>query len=151
MSTTAARRRALRSIILERSVGSQTELVELLAGRGHPVTQATVSRDLQVIGAMKDAAGDRYVLADRPDPDEARASLARALDEFVETIQPTGHLVVLRTPPGAAHVVAAAVDNARIAGVLGTVAGDDTVLVVASERVSGRGIAHKLEEIGAGA
>ncbi len=59
--------------------------------------------------------------------------------------------MVLRTPPGAAQVVAAAVDNARVPGILGTVAGDDTVLVVASEPVSGRGIAHKLEEIGAGA
>ena len=148
MSTTAARRRIIRSLILEHSIGSQAELVEILGEKGHEVTQATVSRDLHVIGAVKHD-GDHYVLGGRSDPDEAIAYLARTVDEFVESIQASGNLVVLRTPPGAAQVVAAAIDGARLPEVVGTVAGDDTILVIASERASGRGLASRLEDTGA--
>ena len=148
MSATAARRRVIRSIIAERPVSSQGELVELLAEQGHSVTQATVSRDLQVIGATK-SAGDHYVLVGRTDADEARAALARAIDEFVEGIRSSGPLIVLHTPPGAAQVVAAAIDNAGVPGVIGSVAGDDTVLVVTSDDHTGAGVAGALEEIGA--
>lgn len=148
MSATAARRRVIRTLIADRPVSSQGELVELLAEQGHMVTQATVSRDLQVIGATK-AAGDHYVLVGRTDADEAHAALARAIDEFVEAIGFSGTLVVLRTPPGAAQVVAAAIDNAQVEGILGSVAGDDTVLVVASEEQTGEGVAGVLEQIGA--
>ena len=148
MSTSAARRRVIRSLIVDRPVTSQSELVDLLGSRGYVVTQATVSRDLQTIGAVK-ADGDRYVLGERMDPDEARAALARIIDEFVESMVPSGNLVVLHTPPGAAQVVAAAIDNAHLDGVLGTVAGDDTILVVAGEQVAGGGVAAELERIGA--
>lgn len=148
MSTTAARRRLIRTLIDTETVTSQSELVELLAARGHLVTQATVSRDLQVLGAVK-ADDDRYVLVDRPEVGEARETLARAVDEFVEVIVPSGNLVVLHTPPGAAHVVAAALDRSGLDVVAGTVAGDDTVLVVAAEPASGREVAHVIEQIGA--
>jgi transcriptional regulator of arginine metabolism len=74
--------------------------------------------------------------------------LARSIDEFVESITASGPLVVLRTPPGAAQVVAAAIDNASVQGVLGTVAGDDTIIVVASEAITGGGVASNLEQIG---
>lgn len=146
MSTTAARRRLLRTLIDGEIVTSQSELVELLAAHGHAVTQATVSRDLQVIGAVK-AEDDRYVLADRPGG--GRESLARIVDEFVEAITPSGNLVVLHTPPGAAHIVAAALDRSGLAAVAGTVAGDDTVLVVAAEPAAGRDVARILEQMGA--
>lgn len=148
MSSTASRRRVIRGLILERSIGSQAELVERLAERGYEVTQATVSRDLHVIGAVKHD-GDHYVLGGRSDPDEVVAYLARTIDEFVESIQASGNLVVLRTPPGAAQVVAAAIDGARLPEVVGTVAGDDTILVIASEKSSGRTLASKLEDTGA--
>lgn len=127
---------------------SQSELVDLLASRGHAVTQATVSRDLQVVGAVK-AGDERYKLADRADPGEALESMARAVDEYVEAITPSGNLVVLHTPPGAAHIVAAALDRAGLEAVAGTVAGDDTVLVVAAEPASGRDVARILEHMGA--
>jgi len=146
VSTTAARRRLLRTLIDGEIVTSQSELVELLAAHGHAVTQATVSRDLQVIGAVK-AEDDRYVLADRPGG--GRESLARIVDEFVEAITPSGNLVVLHTPPGAAHIVAAALDRSGLAAVAGTVAGDDTVLVVAAEPAAGRDVARILEQMGA--
>jgi transcriptional regulator of arginine metabolism len=147
MPTTAARRRALRSLLEERAPTSQAELVSLLAGRGFRVTQATVSRDLRALGAGKGRDG-RYRLGGG-NPDEALDALGRVIDEFVSFVGSSGNLVVLKTPPGAAQVVAAAIDAAGLNGVLGTVAGDDTVLVVASEQVTGRGLAHKLEEIGA--
>lgn len=148
MSTTAARRRLIRNLILDRVIHSQAELVELLAAQDHMVTQATVSRDLQVIGAAKHG-NDRYLIGGRIAADEARAYLARTVDEFVESIQASGNLVVLRTPPGAAQVVAAAIDGAALSDVLGTVAGDDTVVVVASERSSGQQLALVLEDTGA--
>jgi transcriptional regulator of arginine metabolism len=118
-----------------------------LSEAGYEVTQATVSRDLQVIGAGK-VDGDSYRLTDRPDPEEALGGLARSIDEFVESIDASGPLVVLKTPPGAAQVVAAAIDNAGLEGVIGTVAGDDTILVITGESVAGRTVADKLEQIG---
>lgn len=148
MSTTAARRRIIRNLILEQAIASQAELVEILGDRGHDVTQATVSRDLHVIGAVKDG-NDRYVIGSRTDPDEAIGYLARTIDEFVESIQSSANMVVLKTPPGAAQVVAAAIDGAALPEVLGTVAGDDTILVIASERSSGRKLASILEDTGA--
>lgn len=148
MSTTAARRRAIRNLILDQAVTSQAELVELLEGRGMTVTQATVSRDLAVIGATK-ANDDRYRIGERGDPDEAVSYLGRTIDEFVESIQSSGNTVVLRTPPGAAQVVASAIDGALLPEVLGTVGGDDTILVISAAADGGAALAHKFEQIGA--
>jgi transcriptional regulator of arginine metabolism len=150
MRTTAARRRALRELIESRPVGSQAELVALLAERGFVVTQSTVSRDLHALGATKNG-DDRYVLVPAGSRSEAEEALARALSEFAQEITPTGNLVVVRTPPGAAQVVAAAIDAAALGGVVGTVAGDDTILVVAAESTGGRRVAQHLEQIGASA
>ena len=145
MSTTAARRRLVRTLLTEHTVVSQQALVEILADHGHAITQATASRDLQAVGAVKDGAG--YVIAD--DRHQQATALAEAIDGFAESIVASGNLVVIGTPPGAAHLLAAAVDAAGLAGVLGTVAGDDTILVVASERVGGSNVARELERIGA--
>jgi transcriptional regulator of arginine metabolism len=147
---TAARRRLLRRFISERRVGSQQELVDLLAASGHDVTQATVSRDLDAIGAVKrkvNGGAARYEIPSEPAGDE---ELARALADFVESIEASGNVVVVRTPPGAAHLVAGAIDRADLAAVLGTVAGDDTMLVVAREPTGGHTLAAELERIGAG-
>ena len=147
MSTAAARRRLVRSLIASQDVHSQAEIVSSLKANGHEVTQATVSRDLQAIGATKND-GESYRLNDRPDPREAMRHLARSIDEFVESIVASGPLVVLKTPPGAAQVVAAAIDNAALAGVIGTVAGDDTILVIAGEAFTGSELIQQLEQIG---
>jgi transcriptional regulator of arginine metabolism len=148
MSTTAARRRVIRNLILDQAVASQAELVDLLEARGIAVTQATVSRDLAVIGATK-ANDDHYRIGERGDPDEAVAYLGRTIDEFVESIQSSGNIVVLKTPPGAAMVVASAIDGAGLPEVLGSVGGDDTILVIASAPDGAPGLAVKLEQIGA--
>lgn len=138
----------IRNLILDQAVTSQAELVELLQARGMSVTQATVSRDLAVIGAVK-ASDDHYRIGDRGDPDEAIAYLGRTIDEFVESIQASGNLVVLRTPPGAAQVVASAIDGAALPEVLGSVGGDDTIIVVSTSAEGGQSLAHTFERIGA--
>jgi transcriptional regulator of arginine metabolism len=150
---TAGRRRLLRSILTTRPVTSQQELVDLLDGGGYPVTQATVSRDLDALGAAKERGVDgvaRYIIPDRAIPDEAERAAARSIAEFVESITHSGNIVVLRTPPGAAHLVAGAIDRADLDHVLGTVAGDDTLIVVAAEHRGGSQLADDLEKIGDG-
>jgi transcriptional regulator of arginine metabolism len=150
MSTTAARRRVIRNLILDQAVTSQAELVDLLEARGMSVTQATISRDLAVIGAAK-SHDDQYRIGERGDPDEAVAYLGRTIDEFVESIQASGNLVVLKTPPGAAQVVASAIDGASLPEVLGSVGGDDTIIVVSASADGGTELAKKFEKIGANA
>jgi transcriptional regulator of arginine metabolism len=145
MSTSAARRRLIRTLLTDHVVGSQSELVELLSAHGYDITQATASRDLSAVGAVKD--GDGYVIAD-PRHTEATV-LAHAIDEFAESISASANLVVIRTPPGAAQILGAALDAAALEGVLGTVAGDDTILVITAEPVGGDAIKRLLERIGA--
>ncbi len=155
MEDSAARRRAIRRLLAEEAVPSQSALAGLLSAAGFPVTQATISRDLRSLGAVKvrdDDGGGRYLIPEGSGAGDEDAAdlLGRALAEFAQIITPTGSMVVVKTPPGAAHVVAAAIDGAVVAGVLGTVAGDDTLLVVADEKVGGWRVAKELERIGAG-
>lgn len=148
MSTTSARRRIIRSLLSEHSIQSQSEIVELLSDRGFEVTQATVSRDLSSIGARKD--GTEYRLAGDELDTGALGALSGVIDAFVESIEASSNIVVLKTPPGAAQVVAAALDRAALDGMAGCVAGDDTVMIVVGERASGRAFADQLHELGAG-
>ncbi len=138
-------------ILAEHAVTSQSQVVDLLAAEGVVATQATVSRDLEDLGAVKARmpGGDMvYVIPeqphDRPAPEE---HLKRVLGEWVVEVGHSVNLVVLRTPPGSAHVVGSAVDRAGLPGILGTVAGDDTVLVVATERAGGEAVARHLGDL----
>ena len=133
------------------SVTSQSQLVELLAADGIVATQATVSRDLEDLGAVKvRVSGGDTVYAipelpkDQPAPED---HLRRVLGEWVGEIAHSGNLVVLRTPPGSAHVVGSALDRAALDGILGTVAGDDTLIVVAAESTGGQTLASRLSEL----
>jgi transcriptional regulator of arginine metabolism len=135
-------------IVEQHPVTSQGQLVDLLAAEGVVATQATVSRDLEDLGAVKvRVAGGEPVYAipehakERVAPEE---HLRRVLGEWVVEIAHSANLVVLRTPPGSAHVVGSALDRAGLPDVLGTVAGDDTLIVVASERAGGEQVAHRL-------
>ena len=144
----ASRRRALRRLIAEHAVHSQEDLLRLLAARGHRVSQSTVSRDLEAIGAHKVQEGSgptRYAVEGLPAAHSPE--LAAALALHMTGLAASGNLVVLHTPPGTADLVALALDQAGLPGVLGTVAGDDTVLVVAAEGTSGAALAQTLEEI----
>ncbi len=133
------------------SVSSQLQLVELLASEGVVATQATVSRDLEELGAVKvRVPGGETVYAvpelprDQVAPEEY---LKRVLGDWVVEVAHSANVVVLRTPPGSAHVVGSALDRAGVEGVIGTVAGDDTVMVVASERVGGAEVARRLSSL----
>ena len=130
------------------AVTSQTALVELLARDGIPATQATVSRDLEDLGAIKvrGANGDTvYAIPELPAEQRAPEDhLRRVFGDWVVEVAHSGNLVVLRTPPGSAHVVGSALDRSRLPEVLGTVAGDDTLIVVVTEEAGGLRMATRL-------
>ena len=154
-SQTATRRRAIRRLIVDGHVASQHQIVELLAADGHHVTQATVSRDLGAIGAVKvkDPDGETHYEIDdheRFASGDAEQRLTRSFAQFVESIAHSDNLVVIHTTPGAAHLVASGIDGAGLDGALGTVAGDDTILVVAASDVGGAELQRRFELIGAG-
>lgn len=144
------RQRALVSLLHDRDVHSQEEALALLAERGIVTTQATVSRDLDEIGAVKvrGANGELvYRLSPEPVPATARERLAEVLRQFVVDVASSGNLVVLRTPPAGAGPVASAIDLAEVPGALATIAGDDTVVVVAAEGVAGRDLADRFRQL----
>ncbi|MEO7836246.1 MAG: arginine repressor [Acidimicrobiales bacterium] len=139
--TKTQRQHRIAKLLEEQAVGSQPALVRLLAATGVRATQATVSRDLEDMGAVKvRVRGGETVYAI---PELARERIApedhlrRVLGDWVVEVASSANLVVLRTPPGSAHVVGSALDRAGLAEILGTVAGDDTVLVVAAEPAGG--------------
>jgi transcriptional regulator of arginine metabolism len=142
------RQHRIAKLLADHAVTSQPQLVELLGADGVIATQATVSRDLEEMGAIKvRAAGGESVYAIPELPKEQRAPeehLRRVLGDWVVEVAHSANLVVLRTPPGSAHVVGSALDRAALPEILGTVAGDDTLLVVAAERVGGAKVAKKL-------
>jgi transcriptional regulator of arginine metabolism len=130
------------------AVTSQSQLVELLEADGIRATQATVSRDLEELGAVKvRVPGGELVYAIPELPKDQIAPedhLRRVMSEWVVDVEPSANLVVLRTPPGSAHVVASALDRAGLPDVLGTVAGDDTMIVVVAEKAGGAAVARHL-------
>ena len=146
-----SRQHLIAKLLEQHAVTSQPQLVELLAGEGIVATQATVSRDLEDMGAIKvRATGGDSVYAIPELPKEQRAPedhLRRVLGDWVVEVSHSLNLVVLRTPPGSAHVVGSALDRADLPEILGTVAGDDTLLVVASEEVGGEKVAHNLSTL----
>ena len=148
----AERQRRIARLLAERSVGSQNELVELLGAAGRPAPQATVSRDLEELGAVKVRRAGRVVYAlAAPDPGQlprpAGEALRRLLAGAVGSVEATGNLVVVRTPPGHAGMVASAIDQGDLDGVAGTVAGDDTILVVCREGAPAAGVADRLRRL----
>ena len=154
----AARHARIVGILAERAVHSQAELAAALDKAGVHVTQATLSRDLDELGAVKlrtpDGGLPIYVVPEDGAPLTARASddappqrLARLIGELLVSAEASGNLAVLRTPPGAAHFLASAVDRAGLPQIVGTIAGDDTVLVVARDRDGGPELADQLVQL----
>jgi transcriptional regulator of arginine metabolism len=136
-----ARHARIVTLIRTRPVRAQTELAELLLADGIQVTQATLSRDLEELGAVKVRGVDgpsSYFIPEDGNPalrpsDDSPARLQRLLRELLTGADFSGNLVVLRTPPGAAQFLASALDRSGLPDVVGTIAGDDTILVVARE------------------
>jgi transcriptional regulator of arginine metabolism len=144
------RQHRIAKLLGDHGVTSQSQLVDLLAEDGVVATQATVSRDLEELGAIKvRVPGGQTVYAIPELPTEQVAPedhLRRVLGEWVVEVARSGDLVLLRTPPGSAHVVASALDRSRYRELIGTVAGDDTLLAIAAEG-TGRQLAKDLSEL----
>jgi transcriptional regulator of arginine metabolism len=149
------RQQRIVAILGRTDVRSQNELLDLLADDGIEVTQATLSRDLLDIGAVKVRSGRTLVYAvpgeggDRtarpaPDGSQLTARLRRVCEELLVTAEPSHNLVVLRTPPGAANYLASAIDHTALPGVLGTIAGDDTIMVITTGTATSRRVATDL-------
>ncbi len=132
------RQQALRALLLEKSVSGQRELVDALAKKGFPTTQATISRDLQEMGIAKvrtSLGKYRYELIDNASTEVIWKRLRVLFHNFVTDIKSTNNLVLVKTSPGNANGVASLIDRLAQPEILGTVAGDDTILVVVdSER-----------------
>ncbi len=145
------RQHRIAKILEARPVTNQAQLVDLLAEEGVEATQTTVSRDLEELGAVKvrlPGGDSAYALAELPTQQIVSGEhLRRVLGEWVVEMASSGNLVVLRTPPGCAHVVASALDRSAMAGLLGTVAGDDTVLLVVAEEQGGSAMVEHLEAL----
>jgi transcriptional regulator of arginine metabolism len=156
-----ARLQAIVDVLHEHAVPSQSVLAVLLAERGHTVTQATLSRDLEELGALKVRAGDGTLVyavpgeGGDPTPQAATSAwerdhrLSRVAEETLVAADASANLVVLRTPPGAAQYLASAIDHVRSSDVLGTIAGDDTVLVVARSADGGPALADRFRRLAA--
>jgi transcriptional regulator of arginine metabolism len=149
--TKPQRQHRIQRILEQGPVSTQEQLVELLAADGVLATQATVSRDLEDLGAIKvRLPGGDTVYAVPALPREAVAPedhLRRVCSEWVVEVSHSQNLVVLRTPPGSAHVVGSALDRAGLSEVLGTVAGDDTLLLVAAESTTGEAVARRISDL----
>jgi transcriptional regulator of arginine metabolism len=146
----AQRQHRIARLLAEENVTNQSRLVELLAEAGISATQATVSRDLEEMGAIKVRAPGGvtvYAIPELPTDQVAPEDhLRRVLGEWLVNVDRSGDLVVLRTPPGSAHVVASALDRAGLPKLVGTVAGDDTLLAIASEG-AGAALAGDLSDL----
>ena len=144
---TNARRREIRTLVGTGVVSSQRGLQLLLTDKGFDVTQATISRDLDAVGAERIRENGQFTYQISRDPDAIDAALGLlhdAIDEFVESASISGTLIVMKVPPGAAQFVASRIDAAAVSGVIGTIAGDDTILVVANERIGAETVSQRI-------
>lgn len=159
--TKTARQGRIVALVSHQPVRSQGELARLLAAEGVSVTQATLSRDLEELGAIKlrgpDGGSSVYVIPDdgtpppvRPVAEATPPRLARLLGELLIAADSSGNLAVLRTPPGGANFLASALDRSGLEEVVGTIAGDDTVMVVTRAMDGGAGLAARLRDIADG-
>lgn len=139
------RRRAVLRLVAGARVHSQAELAELLADEGIEANQATLSRDLRDLGVVKGPDGYEPPRADARAASDAAARLVQVLRQYLDGVAPAQNLVVLRTPPGGAQPLARAMDEVEPDDVLGTLAGDDTVLVVTHDARAARRVARWLE------
>ncbi|WP_421097800.1 arginine repressor [Rhodococcus sp. As11] len=153
--TRAARQARIVALLAAHPVRSHTELAALLAADGIEVSTATLSRDLEELGAVKlrgaDGGAGVYVVPEDGSPVRGVTGgtdrLSRLLGELLVSTDSSGNIAVLRTPPGAAHYLASALDRASLPEVVGTIAGDDTIAVIAREPTTGAELAAKIESL----
>ena len=154
-TTRAGRQARIVALLSAQSVHSQSELAALLAADGIEVTQATLSRDLEELGAVKlrgaDGGTGVYIVPEDGSPVRGVTGgterVSRLLSDLLVSTDASGNLAVLRPPPGAAHYLASAIDRAALPFVVGTIAGDDPILVVAREPMTGVELAATVENL----
>jgi transcriptional regulator of arginine metabolism len=155
--TKAGRQSRIASVLAQHGVRSQTELAQLLAAEGVEVTQGTLSRDLVDMGAVKvrrAGVGLVYAVGEEPPgpvlralTDATEGRVSRLAAELLVSAEASANLVVLRTPPGGAQLLASAIDRAALPDVLGTIAGDDTVLLITRDPKGGALVAERLRRM----
>ncbi|CAN5363625.1 arginine repressor [soil metagenome] len=154
-TTRAGRQARIVALLGAQSVRSQSELAALLAAEGIDVTQATLSRDLEELGAVKlrgaDGGVGAYMVPEDGSPVRGVSGgterVTRLLSDLLVSTDSSANLAVLRTPPGAAHYLASAIDRASLPYVVGTIAGDDTIFVIAREPMTGAELAATFEDL----
>jgi transcriptional regulator of arginine metabolism len=154
-ATRAARQARISELIAHTEVHSQTELARLLAAEGMDTTQATLSRDLDELGALKlrapDGGSGVYVIPEDGSPVKGvqggTTRLGKLLADLLVSAEGSANLTVLRTPPGAAQFLASAIDRSTLAEVAGSIAGDDTIMVIAREPVTGAELATRFRSL----
>jgi transcriptional regulator of arginine metabolism len=132
-------------LVSDGSIANQEELRRRLAAQRLRVTQATLSRDLQELRLIKTQEG--YKVAAAPADDSPLPRLARALGEFLQDIRPAENMLVLKTPPSGAQPLAAAVDGAKFPEIAGTIAGDDTVLIITPNKKTREALQRRIEAL----
>ena len=148
----SSRQEAIARILRSGGIASQEELAERLGGLGFVATQATISRDLEQLGAIKvrHSGQSRYALPETPPPPRSLAGEPRlrvVFRDWVRDLTPAGNLVVIRTPPGSAHIVGVTLDHSALADVVGTICGDDTIFVATPSGKKAEALAAKLTEL----
>jgi transcriptional regulator of arginine metabolism len=145
------RQRAIADLIRSKALASQEELAERLMKQGFAVTQATISRDLEQIGAVK-VRRDGQLSYSLPDQvrDTPSPRLAAVFRDWVRSVDTAGNLVVIKTPPGSAHLVGVALDGSDMPHIVGTICGDDTIFVACRTEKAGKKLAKVLSEQSAG-
>ncbi len=145
----AGRQRKIVGVLREMPVTSQTQLVKILRSAGYPATQATVSRDLDELGAVKVRRNGKvaYALPGDSSTVPAGDAYGRMFGDSILELESSGNLVVVKTPPGHAGMVGGALDRIGIEGVAGTVAGDDTIIVVCKQGVMARKVERRLRSL----
>lgn len=141
----AARRAKAISLIQEGLVHSQSDLVVLLKKAGYKVTQTTASRDLEEIGAIRarNTAGEStYEI--RESSDDAIVRSTPVPSQLILSVDHSANLALIHTPPGAAQFLASSLDHANLTGVIGTIAGDDTIILVSKKATGGANLAKEL-------
>jgi transcriptional regulator of arginine metabolism len=148
------RQRAIRELVARYPIASQQEFTELLAERGFDVTQATVSRDIADLGLVKVVRSDRHVYASpedlAPPPVQSDESLRRLVNDLPLTVRRSGLILLLISSPGSANAIAQAIDESNLGEQEGTVAGDNTVLVLFADEEKLLRWQQKLERIRSG-
>ena len=150
MSSVTARRAKAIALIKAGRIHSQSDLVRELKKSGFDVTQATASRDLEEIGAVRARSASGESIYKISDSDEE--SLSRTMpvpSSLIISVESSGNLAVVRTPPGGAQLLASSLDHSGISEIIGTIAGDDTVLVVSRKATGGAQLAKELRAYGA--